>query len=442
MVNNVEVSIFKPDNGFTGRFLNQAQGAARFFRFPLREGGSEKAKLLWLIKLRWVAIALFLSLCGPALISGTLTRQTVPIYLGILAILIVFNLLSQLVIAESKRPIGPVVICFQLGFDLIVLSGLLAVSGGFTNPFVILFLLNASLGGILIPRRLSWPFLILTHTLLCTLQIQVVLANQGRADSGFIATFIVYHLLVLGFWLVMRSLGSYLEKQSERQNQSQIALEKQDRLRSIGALAAGFSHEFASPLNVAKIRLERLKRQLGESEDVAEALNAILVCEKVIHQMNSSQMDSRDFQFKSIVVSDLLRDVIESWKEDKETALLSLNIQSQIESSLPPVNFSQAVINLLDNAYEANPSGLIQVALRKFEDEVCLSFNDEGPGFHASVLRQRGEPFVTTKKNGTGLGLYVSELFAQSLAGQLDLENKKDKGAIVSIRWPVKEDKE
>jgi two-component system sensor histidine kinase RegB len=269
----------------------------------------------------------------------------------------------------------------------------------------------------------------------------MVLSNQGNVDGTLVATFIVYHLMVLGFWLVMRSLGSYLEKQSERQSQAQIALEKQDRLRSIGALAAGFSHEFASPLNVAKIRLERLKRQLGESEDAVEALQAILVCENVIHQMNSSQMDSRDFQFKTLIVSDLLRDVIESWEEDKPQVRLSLSIQEGLETSLPPVNFSQVVINLLDNAYEANPVGTIAVRLQRQEDEILLSFEDEGPGFHSSVLRQRGEPFVTTKKNGTGLGLYVSELFAQSLAGRLEVRNKSTKGAVVSMSWPIKEDR-
>lgn len=442
-MSTVEVNIFKPSEGFTGRFLlDQAQGAAQFFRFPTREGVSEKAKLLWLVKLRWVAITLFFILCGPALIYGNLTRATAPIYMGVLGVLVVFNLVSQLVIAESRNPIGPVIICFQLAFDLLVLTGLLAVSGGFANPFVILFLLNASLGGILIHGRLNWPFLLLTHTLLATLQFQMVLSRQGQVDSALVATFIVYHLMVLGFWLVMRSLGSYLEKQSELQSHAQIALEKQDRLRSIGALAAGFSHEFASPLNVAKIRLERLKRQLGESEDASEALNAILVCQNVIHQMNSSQMDSRDFQFKSLIVSDLLQDVIDSWKEDKETARLSLDIQEQIEGSLPPINFSQVVINLLDNAFEANPSGLIHVKLKKSESEICLSFEDQGPGFHSSVLRQRGEPFVTTKKNGTGLGLYVSELFAQSLAGHLKVENLPEKGALVSMCWPAKEGKE
>lgn len=432
-----DISLSKPIEGIKTGLAAGIQGFARFFQFPHRGGVSEKAKLLWLIKLRWVAIALFAVLFVPALIFGNLTRETGPVYVGILGVLIAFNFISQHLSAESKRPIGAVVICFQLAFDLLVLTGLLAVSGGFANPFVALFFLNASLGGILIPGRLSWPFLVLIHTLLGALQFQTALFSHEGVNSAFVATSLVFQILVLSFWFVMRSLGAYLERQSEHESQSLVAREKRDRLRSIGALAAGFSHEFASPLNVARIRLERIKRQLGESEDAAEALNAILSCQHIIHQMNSAQLDSRDFHFKKVIVGDLLRDVIESWKEDKENVRLDLNIQRGVEALLPPINFSQVVMNLLDNAYEAHPSGTVGVHLRKEGKVISLSILDEGPGFPASILRQIGEPFVTTKKSGTGLGLYVSELFAQSLGGYLEVSNQSGRGAVITLSWPA-----
>lgn len=53
-------------------------------------------------------------------------------------------------------------------------------------------------------------------------------------------------------------------------------------------------------------------------------------------------------------------------------------------------------------------------------------------------LSRQGEPFVTTKENGTGLGLYVSEIFAQSLGGKLTLANTRA-GAVVNLSWPLAE---
>lgn len=430
-----ESILFLSPLGFRNYIYTNYKGLIKFFQFPTREMSSEKAKLLWLIKLRWIAIFLFFILFGPALFVGVLTRTTAPGYLGILGILMVFNLVSHLSTAESKK-ISPLVICYQLLFDLVFLTGLLALTKGFENPFVLLFLLNVSLGGLLISGRLGFPFLILTHIFLSVLQIDF-LRHQIMISPSLILTFVVYHFLILSFWLIMRSLGYYLEMQSQKQLMSQINLEKQDRLRSLGALAAGFSHEFASPLNVAKIRLERLKRS-SDSEDVSEALAAIQTCQKIIQHMNESQIDSRDFKLKTINVSELINDVIESWREDKLNQIVQLELNKDIISSLPPINFAQCLINLLDNAYEAKPNSKIKVNLYLEKNHNYILVSDDGPGFSDSVLRQRGEPFVTTKLNGTGLGLYVSELFAQSLGGFLEVKNL-DPGAQVRLSWPNKE---
>lgn len=437
-----ESFLLRPRLGFSRLILTPLQEAAEFFYFPSREHASEKAKLLWLVKLRWVAITLFFLLCGPALATGGLSLKAVSSYLGVLALLLIFNLLSQLVIAETRRSVGPVVICFQLSFDLIALTALLATSGGYTNPFVALFFLNISLGGILISGRLAWPFLLLAHVLLGFLQFEYLLTSESLIQQKTMVEFLVHHLLAVGFWLVMRALGAYLERQNRRRNQTQIGLEKRDRLRALGALAAGFSHEFASPLNVAKIRIERLKRRFA-SEDLDEALRAVNMCESVIYQMNSSQIDSRNLDFKTIVVAHLLRDVLEAWLEGKRLLGEPVDIETffdeDIKLSIPPINFAQVVVNLLDNAFEARPSGRIRVVLAASIDEVRVSVQDEGPGFCVSVLERLGEPFLTTKKDGSGLGLYVSDLFAQSLDGRLEVENLVPLGTRVSFVWPMKE---
>ncbi|NJL26002.1 MAG: HAMP domain-containing histidine kinase, partial [Calothrix sp. SM1_5_4] len=250
--------------------LASLSDAFHFLHFPAKDAPSEKAKVLWLVNLRWMAIALFLALSAPAFLLGSLSRLTLPIHLGVLGVLIVFNLITHLVISDTRTPVGPTVICFQLAFDLLILTGLLAVSGGWKNPFTGLFLLNVSLGAVLIQGRLSWPFLVLAHTLLAGLQIHTLARTDDVPTPGTMTQIAASHLLILGFWFVMRSLGAYLERQSENQAQARLTLERQDRLRSIGALAAGFSHEFASPLNAARLRLERLVRN-QPSEDAAEA---------------------------------------------------------------------------------------------------------------------------------------------------------------------------
>jgi two-component system sensor histidine kinase RegB len=427
-----------------GILFKVGKSIASFFQFPSLHSDSELAKLAWLVRLRWIAILLFFCLTGPAYLYGFLDRATMPIFIGIVSLLLIFNLMTYLFVVERKKLISPLFICFQLTFDLVVLSGLLTVTNGYENPFIGLFLLNVSLGGILITGRLSWPFLALTHTILLAMQIQFVHANDLEIQRKFIEIFAISHLLIFSFWIVMRSLGSYFEQQTESQLTAKINLEKQDRLRAVGALSAGFSHEFASPLNAAKLRLERLSRQLNtktsvttadELENINEALAAINQCEQVIHQMNSSQLDTRDFQFKMVNGKDLLDDIIDSWLEDHPAQKVIRQIQDKIVIQVPPINFAQVVLNLLDNAFEASSGKEITIYFNCLNDKYVLQVMDQGSGFAAEVLKRMGEPFVTSKKTGTGLGLYVSQLFIQSLSGEIKINNKNI-GASVELIWP------
>lgn len=411
------------------------RGLARFvglFQFP--EENLASAKIQWVVRLRWVAVGLFFLLSLPAYLSGLLSRETFPMFLGIVGLLLMLNLASHLTLVENAFIKSPLWLCFQMAADLAVLTALLALSGGFRNPFLLLLLLHAALGAVLIPAKYSWSFLALVHLALGSLQLQFIF--QNGVDEGRLASFAIYHFLILVFWLVLRSLGNYLESQHDRHLKTKLFFEKQDRLRAVGALAAGFSHEFASPLNAAKLRLERLEKS-QPNEDVQEALSAIRTCEQVVQEMNSSQLDARSFQFRQLSVGELLRDVVDSWREVHPKQSVQLQIEKEILASLPPVNFAQVILNLLDNASEAAPDSPITVRLFEKENSVELNVVDQGPGFPESELQRIGEPFFTTKPHGTGLGLYVSQLFAESLGGQLLVENASGGGANITLRWPV-----
>lgn len=416
-----------------------------FFRFPTDSpnmgANIEATKLLWLIRLRWLAVILFFVLTVPALASGLLLRERVLAYLGTIGLLLTFNLATQFLLAKNRIPVSSLLVCFQLAFDLVILTVLLALTGGVNNPFISLFFLNAGLGGLLVTHRLSGPFVLLTHTLLALLQFQLLpITGAGEflpSGANVLATFSAQHLLVFSFWLVMRSFGAHLERQFERQTRAQMLLEKQDRLRAVGALAAGFSHEFASPLNAAKIRLERIARQ-NPSEDIVEALDAVHACENVVRQMNSSQLDQRDFRFKEVIVKNLLEDIVETWRNENPEVKVSLSLEDDSPGLIPPINFAQVILNLLDNARQADPQGEIEVTLSGSRTQFSLKIKDQGPGFHESVIGRLGEPFVTTKIDGTGLGLYVSQIFCQSLGGSLSIENKN--GASVHLQWPKSEE--
>lgn len=419
-----------------------------FFRFPKIEDHTENAKLGWLVRLRSGAIALFFCMAGPGYIFGALNRTTIMIFVGIIGFLFIFNLLTHLIFVESKTPVGPLFIGFQLAFDLAVLTSLLLISGSFGNPFVALFLLNVGLGGVLVRGQNSWPFVVLCHAFLIVLQIEFATNEMKLSFQTFWIFAFVSHVLVFTVWFVMRSLGTYLEVHFESLSQSRIRNEKQNRLRAIGALAAGFSHEFASPLNAAKLRLDRLDRIFERidltqnwskdiKENLLEAKESIKSCESIIHSMNASQLDVRDHKLKPVNMREFIQDVTHSWIEEHPQARLNIDNQVEIPLLISPINLAQVILNLLDNSFEANPKGLVNLTFKEVLSNIELSVEDEGPGFSDRILDHQGEPFVTTKSNGTGLGLYVTEIFVQSLGGNLSITNKSNSsGAIVTLCFP------
>ena len=404
---------------------------------------SEMTKLVWLVRLRWAAAFLFLILAGPAFVFKLLDSTTLLIYIGIICGLFFFNGFTHFAFVETRKKITPIFICFQIAFDVLVLFSLLLITKSFNNPFICLFLINAGLGGVLIRGKYAVPFILLCHVLLMALQLHFEINHSAEIDLMVLGLFATSHLLLFTTWIVMSSLGRYLENHFENLSTLRLRAEKQDRLRALGALAAGFSHEFASPLNVAKLRLDRLERQLEKSqanselaENIIEAKAGIEACENVIHQMNSSQLDVRDFKVKTLSINSLIHDITESWKEENPTAKLKIDLPQEVSLQIAPINFAQVLLNLLDNAFEATNDGLIRLSFAVKDTQAELIVEDEGPGFSALVLERQGEPFITTKKEGTGLGLYVSQLFAQSLGGQLNISNSQS-GAKVTLTWPM-----
>jgi signal transduction histidine kinase len=105
---------------------------------------------------------------------------------------------------------------------------------------------------------------------------------------------------------------------------------------------------------------------------------------------------------------------------------------------VPSVAFSQALINLIENAIEsAGPGSEVDVVVHAGADHVDLSVADRGDGWPEMVRKHIGEPFVTTKAHGVGLGLYYVHSLAEAIGARLTLEDRDDGGAVARIKLPV-----
>jgi signal transduction histidine kinase len=100
-------------------------------------------------------------------------------------------------------------------------------------------------------------------------------------------------------------------------------------------------------------------------------------------------------------------------------------------------SLKQVFLNLMLNALEAiGEGGNLTVAVAERRDRIEVSFADDGPGIAAETLRQLGNPFITTKARGSGLGLFLSRRLVRSAGGELDIESAVGRGTTCTVRLP------
>ena len=405
-----------------------------FLVLPVNVVDTEKGKILWLIKLRWLFLVVQFFLVVPFLMGTFEFFRDLYFYIGLCALLGVFNLIVTALAKSPKKFYSENLTFLCLSIDLIwfsILFWLLVQFGQFHAENI--YFIHAILGAILLTGRKSILFYLLIAS--CLFIIQMYQYNYFPQNQFLFNQFILFSV-----WRITSSVSKYVLSQREQLSQLKIHTEKMDRLRAVGALTAGFSHEFASPLNTIKLRLNRIARKTQDfSDDTVAALDAVDSCEKVIKQINSSQVDKRDLLFQSVNLEKVIHEIIESWKQDHPEARVNIKSMVKIPYSIkiPLINLSQGLLNILDNAYESDFQSEIILEVEILENRLMISITDSGEGFSKDVLDRFGEPFVTTKKEGTGLGLYSFHLFAQSIGGSVSIENLNPRGALVRFTSPL-----
>jgi signal transduction histidine kinase len=105
---------------------------------------------------------------------------------------------------------------------------------------------------------------------------------------------------------------------------------------------------------------------------------------------------------------------------------------------VPSVAFSQALINLVDNSIESGgDEGEVEIVVQRNGTRAELSVQDRGSGWPEVVRRHLGEPFVTTKSEGIGLGLYYVHSLAEAVGAELTLDDREFGGAVAKISLPI-----
>lgn len=398
-----------------------------------------------LIRFRWIAIFILLLGIIPLLRLGAIQNHDLSYFFAVIGLLAGFNILSQ---KFSKPKPTSRALLVHLCVDLLAAAGLLFSIGSANNPFVFVFCIHGFLGGLLLRQKMAFVFAVLLVATLSILQIEAYRKASfifpGDRPEMYLE-FLSQWCLLFSSWFVSQLFSGLIEKQEERIRQLQNRQHQADRLKSLGALTAGFSHQLATPLNTLKLRMDRGLRKLpssevGSQEEFSRAQESLEECISIFQHMASVFSRSSEGEPQRINLTQLLSDLVKVWeKENGRKVEKAWDEDTSYICRLHILSFSQTIFDMLDNALEASAfDGLIQVRLVAADRLVRIEIKDQGPGISEEILSRIGEPFVTSKVQGNGLGVYSAQMMVQSVGGEFSLfNNPHGPGAIVRLDIPL-----
>lgn len=437
---------------FDDRLLNQAMQSHITRVASATQGSSRKQTNLLnartLIRLRWFAILAQL-IVGP--VAGLILHLPVRLgdFLIVIAAEVLFNLVAILLLRQDQEPTERWLLG-SIAFDIIAFTNLIFVSGGPSNPFTALYIVNVAIAAsMLTPKRIAWIVLLasvgygtlfLTPSSIFAFEHPEYIQHMDAHPDGF-------HLL--GMWgaHVITSIavafftGRLNLDRRTLNNHAMVAAvqtERAHRLSSLAALAAGATHEIATPLSTIAVvasDLEDAAHQLPEFQELAE--DAALIgqevkrCRAILDRMAIESGYIRGGSIQENALHDFLNNVMQRVHR-REQIILDNQIETPLISTQFNTAMEHAVTAVLNNATLAGPSPVSFLVERR-DHNVILEITDKGVGIAPDVLTHVTEPFFTTRETGKGmgLGLFLAYSVAHSLNAQFEIESEVGQGTRV-----------
>jgi len=404
-----------------------------------------------LVQLRWLAIV---GQLGTILFVHFVLGIALPLaaMLGVAAFLAVFNFAS-LLYWRNRLDVSNPALLVALLVDVASLTAQLHLSGGITNPFVFLYLLQVALGAVLLKPWASWT--VVLASLVCVLGLTIVpgpvrIAADpalGVADpyiQGLLACFLL--TIVLTGLFITRIARIVRDRDARLADLRQQAAEEEHIVR-MGLLASGAAHELGTPLATLSVLLGDWRRMAPFSDhpelqqDLDEMQTQLTRCKSIVTGILLSAGEARGEAPVQTTLAVFLDDLVSEWCATRPVR--DLDYRRALADDLPIVSDSglkQMICNVLDNALEASPDWVGLEVVREGEqgERLRLRVTDRGPGFATAQLAAFGKPYNSSKgRPGGGLGLFLSLNVARSLGGTLRAANRDPHGAEVTLDLPL-----
>jgi signal transduction histidine kinase len=236
----------------------------------------------------------------------------------------------------------------------------------------------------------------------------------------------------------------------EQLDASQVIIQRQEKLASLGELAAGVAHEIRNPLTAIKLRLYSLRNALPEGFEHQE--DAVIIAQE-LNRLDRIVRDFLDFARPSepdlveVPVERIAQDVQNLLRAELEKRRIVLRTESENRLLIRAdrQQIQQVLINLVQNAADSiGQDGSITVRGQEApsplanngQRAIIIEVIDTGRGIPAALERRIFDPFFSTKEGGTGLGLSIASRIMEKHGGVIQYTTQANRGTTFRLIFP------
>ncbi|MEJ5018265.1 ActS/PrrB/RegB family redox-sensitive histidine kinase [Ochrobactrum vermis] len=414
---------------------------------------SRRPRLTTLVRVRWLAIA-----GQTAAVMLVALYLQFPFAVGICFALIACSAWLNLYLAfrfPTNHRLNPAAASLVLAFDVLQLAGLLYLTGGLQNPFVILMIVPVIISATSLSARhtLVLALLVVACTSILTVKHEPLPWYPGE-------TLNLPFLFVIGIWCAIASAlgftGVYAYRIAEEARQlgdalsaAELILQREHHLTALDGLAAAAAHELGTPLATIALVVKEMQRSyaknpvdVGLSEDIALLHSQTQRCREILRRLTSLSSENEEHMSR-LPLSSLIEEVIAPHRNFG----ITIDVQKVAGPMPEPVTRRNPGLlyglgNLVENAVDF-ARGNVSVTWGWTDNQVSVTIQDDGSGFKPEILDRIGEPYMTSRDNtrnggGLGLGLFIAKTLLERSGAQIAFRNRSNpgQGAEVKVVWP------
>ena len=340
--------------------------------------------------------------------------------------------------------------------DIFQLAGLIYLTGGIVNPFIIFLIIPSVFASSNLGFKTNLLLVITTSLIIIFLtfyseDLPAPLNDHFHVDDYYyysIPIALIIALIFLNYFAIIFGSESRLRK--EALNKMEEVMAQEHEMLSLGGQAAAAAHSLGTPLSTIKIITQELLKQLKNNKEVIQDIelldSQVERCNQILKRLSLNPNQEDDFIDEDLSMKEYLKEIIFSFQEtSSKDFILNLDQDSNSKKITKSIEIVYGLRNFIGNANKFSKSKIF-ISLKSDNESTEIIVEDDGPGYPNDIISKIGEPYLRSfrkiekNKIGLGLGLFIGKTLLEKNFASLQFRNSKTRGgAEVLIKWKNKD---